>query len=85
MRLGLILAPHPAHARDLTSGLWHARKMLHHCAPFPVLGLLRQSIILAQARFELAVYLSLPDVLLEVLGAPDIVSLIREGKLSAHP
>lgn len=51
----------------------------------PVLGLLRQGIILAQARFELAVYLSLPDVLLQVLGAPDIVSQIREGKLSAHP
>lgn len=49
-----------------------------------VLGLLRQGIISAQARFELAVYLSVPDVLLEVLGAPDIVSQIREGKLSAH-
>lgn len=29
-----------------------------------VLGLLRQGIISAQARFELAVYLSVPDVLL---------------------
>lgn len=34
VHLGLILAPHLAHARVLTSGLWHARKMLHHCTPF---------------------------------------------------